>query len=79
MIGSVEALIQLAHDNNSTIGKAMIKYEAQLKQISSVHTSFTASYAKGACSLIRWMQYSLDVEIISMISGLTFVVRLSLS
>lgn len=34
MIGSVETLIQLAHENNSTIGRAMIKYEAQLKQIS---------------------------------------------
>ena len=34
MIGSVETLIQLAHDNHSTIGQAMIKYEAQLKQIS---------------------------------------------
>ena len=34
MIGSVETLIQLAHDNNSSIGRAMIKYEADLKQIS---------------------------------------------
>ena len=34
MIGSVEKLIQLAHENNSTIGQAMIKYEASLKQIS---------------------------------------------
>ena len=34
MIGSVEKLIQLAHENNSTIGQAMIKYEANLKQIS---------------------------------------------
>ena len=34
MIGSVETLIQLAHDNNSTIGRAMIKYEAQMKQLS---------------------------------------------
>ncbi len=34
MIGSVETLIQLAHDNNSSIGRAMIKYEANLKQIS---------------------------------------------
>ena len=34
MIGSVETLIQLAHDNHSTIGQAMIKYEAQMKQLS---------------------------------------------
>lgn len=34
MIGSVETLIQLAHENNSTIGQAMIKYEAGMKQIS---------------------------------------------
>lgn len=34
MIGSVETLIQLAHENSSTIGQAMIKYEANLKQIS---------------------------------------------
>jgi L-serine dehydratase len=34
VIGSVETLIQLAHENNSTIGQAMIKEEAALKQIS---------------------------------------------
>ena len=34
VIGSVETLIQLAHENNSTIGQAMIKEEATLKQIS---------------------------------------------
>ena len=34
VIGSVETLIQLAHKNNSTIGQAMIKEEAALKQIS---------------------------------------------
>ena len=34
VIGSVETLIQLAHDNNGTIGQAMIKQEAALKQIS---------------------------------------------
>ena len=36
VIGSVETLIQLAHENNSTIGQAMIKEEAALKQISEV-------------------------------------------
>lgn len=34
VIGSVETLIQLAHDNESSIGQAMIKQEAALKQIS---------------------------------------------
>lgn len=34
MIGSVEKLIELARTNNSSIGQAMIKYEANLKQIS---------------------------------------------
>ena len=34
VIGSVETLIQLAHDNNSSIGQAMVKQEAALKQIS---------------------------------------------
>ncbi len=34
MIGSIETLIQMAHDNHSTIGEAMIKYEAETKQIS---------------------------------------------
>ena len=34
VIGSVETLIQLAYENNSTIGQAMIKEEAALKQIS---------------------------------------------
>ncbi|MBQ3510453.1 MAG: L-serine ammonia-lyase, iron-sulfur-dependent, subunit alpha [Peptococcaceae bacterium] len=34
VIGSVETLIQLAHDNSGTIGQAMIKQEAVLKQIS---------------------------------------------
>ena len=33
MIGSVETLIQLAHDNNSSIGQAMVKYEAAQKQL----------------------------------------------
>ena len=30
VIGSVETLIQLAHDNSGTIGQAMIKQEAAL-------------------------------------------------
>ena len=34
VIGSVETLIQLARDNNCTIGQAMVKQEAALKQIS---------------------------------------------
>lgn len=34
VIGSVETLIQLAHDNNSSIGQVMVKQEAALKQIS---------------------------------------------
>ena len=34
MIGSIETLIQMAHDNHSTIGEAMTKYEANAKQIS---------------------------------------------
>ncbi len=34
VIGSVETLIQLANDGGSTIGQAMIKQEAALKQIS---------------------------------------------
>ena len=34
VIGSVETLIQLAHENNSTIGQAMVKQEAMTKQCS---------------------------------------------
>ena len=34
VIGSVETLIQLARDNNCTIGQAMVKQEAALKRIS---------------------------------------------
>ena len=34
MIGSIETLIQMANDNKSTIGRAMIQYEAKTKQIS---------------------------------------------
>ena len=34
VIGSVETLIQLARDNNCSIGQAMVKQEAALKQIS---------------------------------------------
>lgn len=34
VIGSVETLIQLAHENNSTIGQAMVKQEAMAKQCS---------------------------------------------
>ena len=33
VIGSVETLIQLARDNNSSIGQAMVKQEAQRQQI----------------------------------------------
>ncbi len=33
VIGSIETLIQLASENSSTIGQAMIKHEAALKQI----------------------------------------------
>lgn len=34
MIGSIETLIRMAHENESTIGRAMIKYETELKQTS---------------------------------------------
>ena len=34
MIGSIETLIQMAHENKCTIGHAMIQYEAKTKQIS---------------------------------------------
>ncbi|MBQ2003952.1 MAG: L-serine ammonia-lyase, iron-sulfur-dependent, subunit alpha [Peptococcaceae bacterium] len=34
MIGSIETLIQMAHENKCSIGHAMIQYEAKTKQIS---------------------------------------------
>ena len=44
VIGSVETLIQLARDNNSSIGQAMVKQEAQRQQITEAARPVSPTY-----------------------------------